>query len=161
MPYGGSTGLVFPALMALITDVDDEPAAVQATFLKSDASGKAEIDPNRKTYGSPTGCAARLLEGDDVLIVGEGVETTLSVMQALGEGGFALLGTSGMTNVRLPDVYRDRRVVIAADNDADGIGQDKAQVAALRLVEVGFLDVRIVTPSRSGQDFNDVLRGAS
>lgn len=152
--------MVLPALVALVTDFNDEPAAVQATFLKPDGSGKAEIDPNRKTYGSPTGCAVRLLEGDDVLIVGEGIETTLSVMQALGEGGFALLGTNGLKTIRLPEVYRDRRVIIAADNDANGIGQKAAREAARRLFEDGFLDVRIATPSRSGQDFNDVLRDA-
>jgi putative DNA primase/helicase len=156
-PAGGK-GLILPVLLALVTDVADQPVAVQATFLKPDGSGKAEIDPNRKTYGSPIGGAVRLLEGDDVLIVGEGTETTLSVMQTLGEGGFALLGTSGFKNIRLPEVYRDRRIIIAADNDTNGKGPGAALEAARRLKAMGFLDVRIATPPQSGQDFNDLLQ---
>ena len=157
MPYGGG-GLVFPALLALATNIEDKFAAVQATFLKWDGSDKAAV--HRKTYGSATGCAVRLLEGDDMLIVGEGVETTLSSMQALGEGGYATLGTSGLRSIWLPEVYRDRRVMIAADNDASGTGQSAAREAARRLIDHGFLDVSIAAPDRPGQDFNDVLRDA-
>jgi len=94
--------------------------------------------------------------------VGEGVESVLSAIQVLGEGGYALLGTSGLRNIVLPEVYRYRRVIIAADNDASGAGQKAACEAARRLVEgQGFLDVRIVAPPKAGSDFNDRLRGAA
>jgi phage/plasmid primase-like uncharacterized protein len=93
---------------------------------------------------------------------GEGVESVLSVLQAAGEGGYALLGTSGLKSNVLPDVYRTRRIVIAADNDASGAGQRAALEAARRLVEQQkFLDVRIATPPRTGTDFNDRLRSAA
>jgi putative DNA primase/helicase len=160
MPHGG--GRFFPALLALATDISDEPTAVQATYLSEDGSGKAPVEPARKTFGSATGCAVHLLEGDDVLIVGEGVESALSAMQVLGEGGFALLGTNGFKSISLPAVYCDRRVLIAADNDASGAGQNAACEAARRLVrDQGFGDVRIVTPPRAGTDFNDRLRSAA
>jgi phage/plasmid primase-like uncharacterized protein len=149
-------------MLALATDIENRPAAVQATYLTPDGSAKAPIEPARKTFVSATGCAVRLLEGDDVLVVGEGVESVLSAIQVLGEGGYALLGTSGLKGIILPEVYRDRRVIIAADNDTSGAGQKAACEAARRLVEEqNFLDVRIVIPPRAGSDFNDRLRSAA
>ncbi|MBN9487877.1 MAG: toprim domain-containing protein [Alphaproteobacteria bacterium] len=157
-----SRGVPLPALLALATDAENRPAAVQATYLRADGSGKAPIDPVRKTFGSARGAAVRLMEGDDVLMVGEGVESVLSVLQAVGEGGYALLGTSGLKSIVLPEVYAARRIIIAADNDASGAGQRAALEAARRLVEQQkFLDVRIATPPRTGTDFNDRLRSAA
>lgn len=159
-PHGA--GRHHPAFLALVTDLEDQTQGIQATFLKEDGSGKADVDPPRKTYGSATGGSVRLLEGDDVLIIGEGIESTLSAMQVAGEGGYALLGSSGLKNIRLPEVYRQRRVIIAADNDANGTGQRAACEAARRLVqEQGFVDVRLVMPPKVGEDFNDRLRSAS
>jgi hypothetical protein len=51
------------------------------------------------------------------LVVGEGIETTLSAMILWGaKAGAATLGTAGMRSLVLPEAAR--RVVIAADNDA-------------------------------------------
>jgi hypothetical protein len=151
--------VALPALLALATDRDGRPAAVQATWLEPDGSGKAGVEPARKTFGRVAGAAVRLGEGCDVLLVGEGVESVLSAMQALGEGGYALLGTGGLRSIVLPEVYRDRRVIVVADNDRSGAGQKAAHAAATRLTgEQGFLDVRIALPRRAGMDFNDRLR---
>jgi phage/plasmid primase-like uncharacterized protein len=160
MPHGGER--FFPAMLALASNIENEPAAIQATYLQLDGSAKASIEPARKTFGSANGCAVRLLEGDDVLVVGEGVESVLSALQVVGEGGYALLGTSGLKNIVLPAAYRDRRVIIAADNDTSGAGQKAACEAARRLVEdQGFLNVRIAAPPQIGTDFNDRLRSAA
>lgn len=160
MPHGA--GRFFPAMLALATSIENEPCAIQATYLSDDGSAKAPIEPSRKTFGSAAGCAVRLVEADDVLVVGEGVESVLSAVQVLGEGGYALLGTSGLRSIILPEVYRDRRVIIAADNDTSGAGQKAAREAARRLIEdQGFLDVRIVSPPAAGTDFNDRLRSAA
>lgn len=159
---GHSGGRSFPALLALATDIADEPSAVQATWLAEDGSAKAAVMPARKTFGSAGGAAVRLIEGDDVLVVGEGVESVLSAIQALGEGGYALLGTSGLRTIDLPEIWRARRVIIAADNDESGAGLKAAHEAARRLVEQqGFLDVRIALPPDAGTDFNDRLRSAA
>jgi hypothetical protein len=160
LPHG--RGVALPAVLALASDRDGRPAAVQATWLRADGSGKASVEPVRKTFGRVAGAAVRLVEGDDVLLVGEGVESVLSAMQALGEGGYALLGTGGLKSVVLPEAYRDRRVIVAADNDRSGAGQKAAHAAARRLVEEqGFLDVRIALPPRAGTDFNDFLRSVA
>jgi hypothetical protein len=160
LPHG--RGLALPALLALATDREGRPAAVQATWLRADGRGKADIDPARKTFGRVAGAAVRLGEGDDVLLVGEGVESVLSAMQALGEGGYALLGTGGLKGIVLPEIYRTRRVIVVADNDRSGAGQTAAHEAARRLIGAqGFLDVRIALPSRAGMDFNDRLRSTA
>lgn len=152
----------FPALLALASDIENEPRAVQATWLAVDGSAKAAVEPARKTFGSAGGAAVRLIEGDDVLVVGEGVESVLSAIQALGEGGYALLGTSGLKAIALPEIWRARRVIIAADNDESGAGLKAAHEAARRLVEDrGFLDVCIALPPDAGTDFNDRLRSAA
>jgi putative DNA primase/helicase len=156
MPHGN--GRYFPAMLVLATDVADVPRAIQATYLQADGSGKVNASPCRKTFGSAAGCAVRLLEGDDVLIVAEGVETALSAAQATGEGAYALLGTGGLKSVELPEVYRGRRIAIAADNDASGTGWIAAQEAAQRLLERGFVDVRLALPPDPGSDYNDLLR---
>ncbi|WIM11287.1 toprim domain-containing protein [Enhydrobacter sp.] len=159
LPHG--RGLALPALLALATDREGRPAAVQATWLRADGGGKADIDPVRKTFGRIAGAAVRLGEGCDVLLVGEGVESVLSAMQALGEGGYALLGTGGLKSIVLPGIYRTRRVIVVADNDRSGAGQKAAHEAARRLIGgQGFLDVRIAQPPRTGTDFNDRLRSA-
>ena len=49
-----------------------------------------------------------------------------------------------------------RRIVIAADNDASGVGQRNALAAYDRLRAEG-RSVRIVAPPFVGDDFNDVL----
>lgn len=155
MPHG--LGRYFPAMLALATDVHDTPRAVQATYLQPDGTGKISLAPPRKSFGSVTACAVRLLEGDDVLVLAEGVETALSVVQSTGEGAYALLGTAGLQHVELPKAYRDRRIVIAADNDAAGTGLAAARAAADRLCAQGFLDVRLAQPPDPGCDYNDLL----
>jgi putative DNA primase/helicase len=89
---------------------------------------------------------------DEPLIVGEGVETTLSAMQLTGLPGIATLGTSGMLSVRVPPCST---VIIAADNDAPG--QKAAHVLANRL-EIEGREVMVVTPPFADEDWNDVLR---
>ena len=49
-----------------------------------------------------------------------------------------------------------RRIVVAADNDASGVGQRNALAAYNRWTAEG-RSVRIVAPPVVGDDFNDVL----
>ena len=93
----------------------------------------------------------------DELVVGEGLETTLSAMIVLDRSwGVAALGARGMTLLNLPD--RAERVCIAADNDLNGEGQDAAAEAKTRWLREG-RTVRIATPNTPGTDFNDILVG--
>jgi putative DNA primase/helicase len=149
-PSGG----VWPAMVALVTRGSNGiPLAIHRTFLARDGSGKAPIDPQKMMLGPCRGGAIRLAESDDALMVGEGIETCLTAMQATGRPGWAALSTSGLRALDLPDTVH--QVVVLADGDDAGEGA--AMDAALRWKREG-RSVRIARPPR-GCDFNDLLLG--
>ena len=75
-------------MVALVTrGADDTPLAIHRTFLARDGSGKAPVDPVKMMLGPCRGGAVRLGEPGDVLMVGEGIETSLAAMQATGPSG--------------------------------------------------------------------------
>jgi hypothetical protein len=49
------------------------------------------------------------------LLIGEGIETVLTVMEATALPGWATLGTSGLVHLELPDNVTE--VVLLAEND--------------------------------------------
>jgi hypothetical protein len=54
------TGRWFPAMVALVTDVADRPAAVHRTWLTPDGRAKAPVEPQRMSLGPVAGGAVRL-----------------------------------------------------------------------------------------------------
>jgi putative DNA primase/helicase len=147
-----------PQMVGLVEHVDYGPVGVSRTFLAIDGSQKATLDPVRLFRGPVTGGAVRLgtIFPDDWLIVAEGLETTLSVIQATGLPGWAALSAGGIARLILPP--EARRVLIAADNDANGVGAMAAHDAARRWLGEG-RRAKIVVPPEVGCDFNDVLAG--
>src|SRR5262249_26342748 len=91
------------------------------------------------------------------LVIGEGIESVLSVMQACSLPGWAAISAIGIKNLKLPSSAR--MVLIAADNDGNGVGQRAAREASRRFVREG-RRARIMMPPTSGSDFNDMLLGA-
>jgi hypothetical protein len=152
-----SSSTAWPAMVALIVDVEGGPMAVHRTYLARDGKGKAPVEPSKMALGPCRHGAVRLahIEHDKALIVAEGIETAMSVMQACGLPAFAALSADGMKNVRLPD--EAKTVILAADNDVNGVGQAAAETARKRLTREG-RKVRTVMPPDVGSDFNDVLR---
>ena len=148
----GPTGLFLPAMVAAVTIYPSrEVVAVHRTFLKANGAGKAPVSNQKMALGPCAGGAARLAAAGSELVLAEGVETALSVLQATEKPAWATLGTSGLKAVRLPpDV---KTVIIAADSDEPG--EKAAQEAARRLSAEGRV-VRIARPPL-GLDFNDLL----
>jgi DNA primase len=97
----------------------------------------------------------RLAEPSDVLMIGEGIETCLAVMQQTGQPAWAALSTSGLRTLDLPQVVRD--LIVLADGDDPG--EAAAQDCARRLKREG-RRVRIARPPK-GMDFNEMLRQSS
>jgi hypothetical protein len=87
-------------------------------------------------------------------ITGEGVETVLSAMEIFGFAGWSAVYAGGLKTAKLPPEMR--RVLIAADNDANGAGQRNALAAYDRWTAEG-RTVRIKIPPVVGDDFNNVL----
>jgi Toprim domain len=154
-----------------VDHVGSGPLGVHLTYLNVAGLDvtKSILEPVRQTIGVVRGGAVHLGEPDPEgeLIVGEGIENTLSVMQGLSLGreteapGWAALSASGIQSLILPP--EARRVLIAADHDRPKnrnqlTGQRAAQAAARRLTAER-RGVRIMLPPSPGTDWNDVLRG--
>jgi hypothetical protein len=149
------SGSIWPAMIALVTNGADEmPIAIHRTFLARYGAGKAPVDPQKMMLGPCRGGAVRLADPGDVLMVGEGIETAASGMQAYALPAWAALSTSGLIALLLPPVVRT--VIILADNDANGAGERAARTAAARWLGEG-RRVRIAMPPDPGSDFNDLL----
>lgn len=103
--------------------------------------------------GPCRGGAVRLGPTTEPLMIGEGIETCLSAVQATGYGAWAALSTSGLQTLDLPPDIRD--VIILADGDQPG--HAAAEIAASRWSAQG-RRVRIAR-APDGRDFNDLLVG--
>lgn len=142
-----------PALVAGIsTWPSSEIHAIQRTYLTKDGH-KIGGDSSRKTLGSVSGGAVRFGPAGNSLVVAEGVETTLSVHLATGQPAWAALSAGNFKNLKLPETPIAQTMIIAADNDANFVGQKSAKEAARRWFG---RKIRIMTPTEPG-DWNDVL----
>ena len=145
----------FPALIAQV--VGAEEASFQFTYLSADGKGKAAIDKKdqRRTLGSNKGGVVFLT--DDIqpgatLLVGEGVESVASVMQASGLPGVAVLGIGGLASVEFASEIVEI-VLLGENDDASRKAIDKA---APLLAEKG-VKVRVAQPPQGFSDFNDLI----
>jgi putative DNA primase/helicase len=144
---------VWPAMVALVTGgTNGSPVAIHRTYLAHDGIGKAPIDSERKMLGPCLGGSVRLGPLGDVLMVGEGLETCLSAMQASGRTAWAALSTSGLRALELPREIRD--VIVLADGDEPG---EAAALDCARRWRREERRVRIARPP-AGMDFNDLLK---
>jgi putative DNA primase/helicase len=109
------------------------------------------------SLGPTRGGVVRLapLDPNRALIIGEGIETTLSLMQLRGLPGWAGVSSSILKYLILPLAVR--RVLIAVDHDRNGAGESAARAAGQRWVTEG-RRVWLAMPKGFG-DWNDVLQG--
>ena len=146
------SGTFWPAMVALIKDgVSRAPIGIHRTYLDPSGSGKAPVENPKMMLGQCRGGAVKFGTYTDQIAVAEGLETALSVFQALQIPTWAALSTSGLIALNLPPEIR--RVAIAADGDA--AGEKAAQVAAKKWLLEG-RTVRIARPHLH-KDFNDLL----
>jgi putative DNA primase/helicase len=146
------SGQHLPAMVACVETWDGRFLGIQRTWL-TPAATKTGLEPAKAALGPIGGGAVRLAPIlSEKVILAEGVETGLSVMQATGIPTWATLGTSSLAQVKLPNCVRE--IIIAAD--ADQAGERAAQQAAQRFLRDG-RRVLIARPDREGSDFNDYL----
>jgi hypothetical protein len=141
----------WPAMVAARTDAAGGIVAIHRTYLRHDGCGKAPVELQRMELGSKAGTAIRLAPVADELMIGEGIETTLSVMQETDRPGWAAGSANDLRCVTLPPSVRS--VIILADEDA--VGRKAANDAARRF-KIDGRKVRIAYPGPY-KDFNDML----
>jgi phage/plasmid primase-like uncharacterized protein len=150
-PEGGR----YPAMVALVSDVNGAGVAVHRTYLRCDGTGKANVEPARAGLGPTWGGAVRLYDHGpgQPLVIAEGIETAASAGVLMGYPAWAAISAGNMAKglVLPPEA---RRVVIAADPDT--AGRRAARDAWIRWRAEG-RDVRVAVPD-SADDFNDLLR---
>ena len=155
----GSTVRRLPALVAAVTGGPAESGGailgVQRTWLNPRRPAKAGVASPRKALGRIFGHAVRFgtVPADSLasLVVGEGIETVLSVVTALPEITAAAALSAGSLGAFAPP-RGVAHLVIARDNDEDGALA--AERLARRCARAG-VAVAIVVPE--GNDFNDDL----
>ena len=148
-----------PALVAAVTgDAGERPGhgailGVQRTWLDPRSPAKAGVASPRKALGRIYGHAVRFGRPADgaSLLVGEGIETVLSLVTAVPEITAAAALSAGSLGAFAPPPGV-ARLVIARDNDTEG--EQAAMRLARRCARAG-VAATVVVPS--GDDFNDDL----
>lgn len=147
-------GKRWPVMVALMVDCAGTPQAIHRTFIAQDGKGKAPIATPRKTLGMVAGAAVRLAPVADRLVIGEGIETSISAGLMMGAPAWAAISAPNLEfKLKLPDSIRE--IIVAADHDGPGL---KAARAALARWRAEGRTVKIARPQTPGQDFNDLLR---
>ena len=145
-----------PAMVAMVRDaITDEPIGIHRTALTAD--GRKLDRP--KLLGPTAGGAIKLsplMGAGSELLIGEGIETTLSALiLGFGSPAWSVIDAGGIT--KFPALPGIKRLTIAVDNDVTGTGQKAAAETKARWEAAG-LRVRTVMAPTPGHDLNDVLR---
>ena len=155
-------GPTCPAVVAAVTDSRGLLTGVHLTYLRPDGSGKADLQPNRKMVGVIAGAHVRLIAGRQ-LVIGEGLESTLSAWEAAarelghaeGLGASAGLSAGGVAAFRWP--AGTAALVIAPDRDPGGAGETGCRTLARRATAHG-LRVNFLPPPGGFSDWNDAAQ---
>lgn len=124
-----------PAILAPVRDSSGSLVSLHVTYLNRDGSKFARKFKPAARKGATKGGAVRLHDHGDILVVGEGIETTLSLFCVLRRRYkcifrvWAALSANGLENVHVPSEVR--RVIIAEDND--DAGRKAARCLATRM----------------------------
>jgi putative DNA primase/helicase len=153
--YWGDEPAYYPAMLALVSDVNGKPVQLHRTYL-SEPDQKAPVaEPRRMMPGSiPRGSAVRLGEvRDGRLGIAEGIETALCAAMRFQTTVWAAIGTGGLLHW-VPPAGVDW-VTIYADRDKNFAGQAAAYQLAHRLMLAG-IEAAVEVPPSIG-DFADLV----
>lgn len=138
---------------AMVANVEPTGGVHRTYFTKK---GERLTKSAKMMLGPCSGGAVRLSDAKGPLVVCEGIETGLSLVQILADRSpevWATLSTSGMKALNLPTGTRE--LIIAADGDEPGA--IAANSLAPRATALGW-QVSMM-PAPDGLDWNDVLVG--
>jgi hypothetical protein len=142
----------WPAMIAVVTDLRGRVTGVQRTWLDPSGRSKAPIETPRRALGQLIGNAVRFAVACDVLWVGEGIETVLSLQAAIPWAPTAAaLSAAHLAALEVPPALR--RLYIAQDNDRAGVAAAQQLTHRARATGVSV----VVLEPRLG-DFNDDLQ---
>jgi hypothetical protein len=144
----------YPAMIAKVQDHQGNFLGIHRTYLESNGS-KANIPNNKMMLGNCVGGFVPLSnpQNSEVLAVGEGIETCLSVAEMYPSFiVVSALSSSGIKRILLPDFAPKSLVIV---RDGDKAGYEASNVLAERAFGAGWKVQFLNAPK--GEDFNDVL----
>lgn len=142
----------WPAMIAAVTDLSGTITGAHRTWLAPDGSGKAPVETQRKAMGDLLGHAVRFGVPGDVMAAGEGIESVLSVRQAIpGMAMAAALSAAHLAAILFPETLR--RLYVVRDNDLAG---DSARDSLVERANAVGIEAIVLSPVL--QDFNEDLR---
>jgi len=148
----GTRTEAWPAMIAAVTDNRGTITGVHRTWLDPSWQGKAPLETPRRAIGDLLGHGVRFGITHDVMAVGEGIETILSLHCALPHMPMAAaLSASHLSAFLFPESLR--RIYVARDNDPAG---DKAFAALAERASAARIEAIALMPTL--RDFNDDLR---
>ena len=165
LPYRSDSGTWrrYPAMVAAVACDDGEIQGVHRTWLDPKRPAMANVAAPRKSLGRIHGFAVRFGESDtaSTLLVGEGIETVLSLVTVLPDGALrtavpsgtfaaAALSAGGLGAFVPPK--RVTRLIVAQDRDE--AGERASRRLQRRCTRLGIAST-ILLPA--GSDFNDHL----
>ncbi|KTE24106.1 MULTISPECIES: toprim domain-containing protein [unclassified Sphingopyxis] len=142
----------WPALIGIVTDLDGSSTGVHRTWIDPATRAKAPVADPRRSMGQLLGHAIRFGTPHDVMIVGEGIETLLSLHEVMPDMPMAAATSSAhLAAFLFPPLLH--RLYIATDND------DAGRLATTNLAErARHLDIEVIPLVPKGGDFNDDLQ---
>lgn len=142
----------WPAMIAAVTDLDGKITGAHRTWLDPRRRDKAPIDTPRRAMGDLLGNAVRFGIGGEVMAAGEGIETVLSLRQAVPSMPMlAALSAAHLAAILFPDTLR--RLYIVRDNDPAG---DGARDTLIERANATGIEAIVISPELD--DFNEDLR---
>lgn len=142
----------WPAMIAAVTDLNGTITGSHRTWLSPDGTGKAPVETQRKAMGDLLGHAVRFGAPGEVMAAGEGIESVLSVRQAIPDMAMAAaLSAAHLTAILFPETLR--RLYVVRDNDPAGDGARNSLVERANAVGI---EAIVLSPVL--EDFNEDLR---
>ena len=156
-PYQADCRERRPAMIAKVADAGGQLLGAHLTYLQPDGSRKADMPSPRKIAGVRFGGFVRLAPGHG-LVVGEGIESTLSAWQkrpaeARDFGAVAGICAGGLAGLVWPG--ETRALIVAPDRDT--AGHEAAERLGQRAWAAG-LTVSLMWPPEALGDWNDAAR---
>jgi flagellar biosynthesis GTPase FlhF len=165
--YISGRNYYLPALVAFVRNNNGDITGYQQILLDKNTGAKADIPAPKRSFGKISGSFVEVSKGvnSDITIIAEGLETALSVKEALSEHGdekkgirpIRILCSLGINNIKNYDPKKGEKIIIAADNDGPDSITGKTVLNAKVLLEEKGAFVEVVKPDRNG-DFNDLLK---